>query len=129
VQADALSIRLPRHPFRVVASPPYAIASPLLRLLLAPSSQLIAADLVLQRAVVRRYGSGQAGRRQKNLRAGVYQDGSSALRVLEVAAACAGACPLAVQEGVRKTAGTARPGWARWPGEDTPCATTRRTLP
>jgi 23S rRNA (adenine-N6)-dimethyltransferase len=75
VQADALSIRLPRHPFRVVASPPYAIASPLLRLLLAPSSQLTAADLVLQRAVVRRYGNGQAAgpgrwRRQWRLRAG-----------------------------------------------------------
>jgi 23S rRNA (adenine-N6)-dimethyltransferase len=75
VQADALSIRLPRHPFRVVASPPYAIASPLLRLLLAPSSQLTAADLVLQRAVVRRYSSGRAAgpggrRRQWRVQAG-----------------------------------------------------------
>jgi 23S rRNA (adenine-N6)-dimethyltransferase len=75
VQADARSLRLPRRPFRVVASPPYAIASPLLRLLLAPSSQLTAADLVLQRAVVRRYGSGQAAgpgrwRRQWQLQAG-----------------------------------------------------------
>jgi 23S rRNA (adenine-N6)-dimethyltransferase len=74
VQADALSVRLPRHPFRVVASPPYAIASPLLRRLLAPSSQLTA-DLVLQRAVVRRYGGGQAAgpgrwRRQWRLQAG-----------------------------------------------------------
>src|SRR6478736_3082777 len=60
VQADALSIRLPRHPFRVVASPPYAITSALLRLLLAPSSRLTAADLVLQQAVVRRYASGRA---------------------------------------------------------------------
>jgi 23S rRNA (adenine-N6)-dimethyltransferase len=42
--------------------PPYAITSPLLRLLLAPSSRLTAADLVLQRAVVRRYtGGGAAG--------------------------------------------------------------------
>jgi 23S rRNA (adenine-N6)-dimethyltransferase len=57
VAADAVSLRLPRRPFRVVASPPYAIASPLLRLLLARSSQLTAADLVLQRAVVRRYAS------------------------------------------------------------------------
>ena len=45
----------------MVASPPYAITSPLLRLLLAPSSRLTAADLVLQRAVVRRYASGSAG--------------------------------------------------------------------
>lgn len=59
VAADAVSLRLPRRPFRVVASPPYAISSPLLRLLLAPSSQLIAADLVLQRAVVRRYATGR----------------------------------------------------------------------
>ena len=47
----------------------------LLRLLLAPSSQLTAADLVLQRAVVRRCGYGQAagpgrGRRQWRLQAG-----------------------------------------------------------
>lgn len=60
VHADAASMRLPRRPFRVVASPPYAISSPLLRLLLAPSSHLTAADLVLQRAVVRRYASGRA---------------------------------------------------------------------
>jgi 23S rRNA (adenine-N6)-dimethyltransferase len=59
VQADALSMRLPRRPFRVVASPPYAITGPLLRLLLAPSSQLTAADLVLQRAVARRYTGGR----------------------------------------------------------------------
>jgi 23S rRNA (adenine-N6)-dimethyltransferase len=75
VQADALSVRLPRHPFRVVASPPYAITSPLLRLLLAPSSRLTAADLVLQQAVVRRYASGRAAgpgrwRRQWRLQAG-----------------------------------------------------------
>jgi 23S rRNA (adenine-N6)-dimethyltransferase len=55
VHADAASLRLPRRPFRVVASPPYAISSPLLRALLAPGSRLVAADLVLQRAVVRRY--------------------------------------------------------------------------
>jgi 23S rRNA (adenine-N6)-dimethyltransferase len=60
VHADAASMRFPRRPFRVVASPPYAISSPLLRLLLAPSSRLTAADLVLQRAVVRRYADGRA---------------------------------------------------------------------
>jgi 23S rRNA (adenine-N6)-dimethyltransferase len=60
VQADAVSLRLPQRPFRVVASPPYAITSALLRLLLAPSSRLTAADLVLQRAVVRRYAGGWA---------------------------------------------------------------------
>jgi 23S rRNA (adenine-N6)-dimethyltransferase len=58
VHADAAAIRLPGRPFRVVASPPYAISSTLL----APGSRLAAADLVLQRAVTRRYASG-AGRR------------------------------------------------------------------
>lgn len=60
VQADAGSLRLPRRPFRVVANPPYAITSVLLRSLLAPGSRLVAADLVLQRAVVRRYADGCA---------------------------------------------------------------------
>lgn len=55
IQADVLSLRLPHRPFRVVASPPYAISSALLRLLLGSRSGLVAADLVLQRAVVRRH--------------------------------------------------------------------------
>ena len=55
VQADATALRLPGRPFRVVASPPYGISSALLRRLLAPDSRMLAADLVLQRAVVRRY--------------------------------------------------------------------------
>ena len=64
VGADAASLRLPARPFRVVASPPYGLTATLLTLLLAPSSQLVAADIVLQRAVVRRYcaGHGPAGR-------------------------------------------------------------------
>ena len=62
VHADAAAIRLPGRPFRVVASPPYGITSSLLRTLLAPGSQLVAADLVLQRAVARKYASGTARR-------------------------------------------------------------------
>jgi 23S rRNA (adenine-N6)-dimethyltransferase len=62
VHADATSIRLPGRPFRVVASPPYGISSSLLRALLAPRSALVAADLVLQRAVARKYASGAARR-------------------------------------------------------------------
>jgi 23S rRNA (adenine-N6)-dimethyltransferase len=58
VRADALDLRLPHRPFRVVASPPYGIANALLRLLLAPGSRLAAADLVLQRAVVRKWAGG-----------------------------------------------------------------------
>ena len=62
VHADAASMRLPGRPFRVVASPPYGISSSLLATLLAPGSGLVAADLVLQRAVVRKYASGAARR-------------------------------------------------------------------
>jgi 23S rRNA (adenine-N6)-dimethyltransferase len=57
VQADAASLRLPRQPFRVVASPPYGITADLLSLLPAPGSRLVAADLVLQRATVRKYAA------------------------------------------------------------------------
>jgi 23S rRNA (adenine-N6)-dimethyltransferase len=57
VQADAATLRLPRQPFRVVASPPYGITADLLSLLLAPGSRLVAADLVLQRAAVRKYAA------------------------------------------------------------------------
>ena len=72
VCADAAALRLPARPFRVVASPPYGLTAALLRLLLAPSSQLVAADIVLQRAAVRRYcaGQGPAGRRWQ-LRSGL----------------------------------------------------------
>ena len=62
LQADAASVPLPRRPFRVVANPPYEISSALLRTLFAPDSRLIAADLVLQRAVVRKYASGHPRR-------------------------------------------------------------------
>ncbi|MGH3916072.1 MAG: rRNA adenine N-6-methyltransferase family protein [Pseudonocardiaceae bacterium] len=55
LQTDALSLTLPHRPFRVVASPPYVISSALLRMLLGSRSGLVAADLVLQRAVVRRH--------------------------------------------------------------------------
>ena len=60
VHADATAMPLPRRPFRVVANPPYGISSSLLRTLLAPGSRLVAADLVLQRAVVRKYASATA---------------------------------------------------------------------
>jgi len=60
VHADAAGLRLPSRPFRVVASPPYGIAAGLLGLLLAPGSRLVAADLVLQRAVVRKHASRRA---------------------------------------------------------------------
>jgi 23S rRNA (adenine-N6)-dimethyltransferase len=69
VQADAASLRLPARPFRVVASPPYGITADLLHLLLSAGPRLVAADLVLQRAVVRKYtdqhGPGAAARRAR----------------------------------------------------------------
>lgn len=60
VKADAGSLRLPRRPFRVVANPPFAVTSPLLRRLLAPGSRMVAADLVLPRPAVQRWVSGRA---------------------------------------------------------------------
>jgi 23S rRNA (adenine-N6)-dimethyltransferase len=60
VKADAGSLRLPRRPFRVVANPPFAVTSPLLRRLLAPGSRLVAADLVLPRQAAVRWVSGRA---------------------------------------------------------------------
>ena len=64
IHADAASLRLPHRPFRVVASPPYGITARLLGLLLAPRSRLMAADLVLQRAVVRKYAAGGTAHRR-----------------------------------------------------------------
>jgi 23S rRNA (adenine-N6)-dimethyltransferase len=58
LHADAAELRLPRRPFRVVASPPFSVTAELLRLLLARDSRLTGADLVLQRAVVRKYVAG-----------------------------------------------------------------------
>lgn len=68
IRTDACSMRWPARPFRVVANPPYAITTELLRLLLSPRSRLVAADLVLQRAVVNRYAGSRVHRWQ--LRAG-----------------------------------------------------------
>jgi 23S rRNA (adenine-N6)-dimethyltransferase len=63
VEDDVLEFPLPRRPFRVVANPPYAVAGPLLRRLVAPGSQLVAADLVLERAMVAFYSDDTRRRR------------------------------------------------------------------
>jgi len=60
VAADAARLHLPRRPFRVVANPPYAVTSALLRQLLSRGSRLHSADLVLQRWVVQRFVEGRA---------------------------------------------------------------------
>ncbi|HLH47232.1 MAG TPA: rRNA adenine N-6-methyltransferase family protein [Acidimicrobiales bacterium] len=69
VQADAADLRLPRRPYCVVANPPFALTSPLLRRLLQPGSRLVRARIVLQREAAERWagpaapGRGRWGRR------------------------------------------------------------------
>lgn len=53
VRADARDFWLPRHPFRVVANPPFSITTDLLARLTHPQSQLTQAHLVLQLQVAR----------------------------------------------------------------------------
>jgi 23S rRNA (adenine-N6)-dimethyltransferase len=53
LRCDLRELRLPRRPFRVVASPPYQLSTELVRALLG-SDRLLSADLVLQRSAVRR---------------------------------------------------------------------------
>lgn len=60
VRADAADLRLPRHPFHVVANPPFAITTALLRRILHPGSRLVSAHLVLQEQAARRWASPQA---------------------------------------------------------------------
>lgn len=60
VRADAADLRLPRRPFRVVANPPFAVTSQVLKRLLAPGSRLVRADLVVQRAAALRWAAGRA---------------------------------------------------------------------
>jgi 23S rRNA (adenine-N6)-dimethyltransferase len=59
VTADAAELRLPRRPFRVVANPPFAVSTAVLKRLLGPGSRLVAADLVLPVPVAVRWASGR----------------------------------------------------------------------
>jgi 23S rRNA (adenine-N6)-dimethyltransferase len=59
VQADAADLRLPRQPFRVVANPPFAITTALLRRLLSPGSRLDAAQLMVPAHVAARWSGGR----------------------------------------------------------------------
>jgi 23S rRNA (adenine-N6)-dimethyltransferase len=54
VETTVTQLYLPHRPFRVVANPPFASSSELMRVLLTRESRLVAADVVLQRAFVRR---------------------------------------------------------------------------
>jgi 23S rRNA (adenine-N6)-dimethyltransferase len=60
VCADAADLRLPRRPFRVVANPPFAASTAILRRLLAPGSRLVAGDVVLPHWAGRRWALGNA---------------------------------------------------------------------
>jgi 23S rRNA (adenine-N6)-dimethyltransferase len=60
VQADAVDLRLPRRPFRVVSNPPFGITTALIRRLLSNGSRLITADLVVPRHVAVRWTGGRA---------------------------------------------------------------------
>ena len=60
VRTDAADLRLPRRPYHVVANPPFAITTTLLRRLLQPGSRLVRAHLVLQDDAARRWASRQA---------------------------------------------------------------------
>ena len=60
VQADAGDLRLPRRPFHVVANPPFAITTQLVRRLVHSSSRLVTAHLVVQSQAANRWASDRA---------------------------------------------------------------------
>lgn len=55
LECDLLSVPLPGRPFRVVANPPYAVGTELVRRLTGRRSALTRADLVLPRWLARRH--------------------------------------------------------------------------
>jgi 23S rRNA (adenine-N6)-dimethyltransferase len=60
VRADVADLRLPGSGFRVVANPPFAALTAVLRQLTGPHSRLERADLVVPRHVARRWTSARA---------------------------------------------------------------------
>lgn len=73
VHGDLRALRLPHRPFRVVASPPYSLSTPLVRLLLG-TDRLLSADLVLQVAAARRLAaSPPSARHARRYRLGLGQ--------------------------------------------------------
>ena len=59
VRADAADLWLPRRSFKVVANPPFHVATALLRRLTAPTSRLCAAAVVLPAWSTMRWSSGR----------------------------------------------------------------------
>ncbi|MDQ1403735.1 MAG: rRNA (adenine-N6)-dimethyltransferase [Actinomycetota bacterium] len=64
VRADAADLWLPPRPFRVVANPPYAATTGLIRHLTAPGSRLTRADLLVTDWVAARWASGSGPMRR-----------------------------------------------------------------
>lgn len=60
VRTDAADLLLPTRPFRVVANPPFAVTTALLRRLTAPGSRLVRADLVVPWHTAARWAHGDA---------------------------------------------------------------------
>ena len=60
VTADAVDLRLPRRPFRVVANPPFAITTGLLKRLTAPGSRLVRGDVIVPLFMAQRWANGHA---------------------------------------------------------------------
>ncbi|MGO8862325.1 MAG: rRNA adenine N-6-methyltransferase family protein [Acidimicrobiales bacterium] len=60
VVADASDLRLPTQPFRVVANPPFALATAILKRLVAPGSRLERADIVVPWHTAQRWTTGGA---------------------------------------------------------------------
>jgi 23S rRNA (adenine-N6)-dimethyltransferase len=60
VVTSAADLRLPRRPFRVVANPPFAITTAILRRLVAPGSRLVRADLVVPWHTAQRWTTGRS---------------------------------------------------------------------
>jgi 23S rRNA (adenine-N6)-dimethyltransferase len=60
VEADAAELRLPRAPYYVVANPPFAITTAVLRRLVQPGSKLVGAWVILQQQAARRWASHEA---------------------------------------------------------------------
>lgn len=66
LEIDLTDLRLPSRPFRVVANPPFAMTSGLVRAVLT-SDHLLSADLLLQRGAARRWVE-RPGRRRRGRR-------------------------------------------------------------
>ncbi|MGH9294180.1 MAG: rRNA adenine N-6-methyltransferase family protein [Acidimicrobiales bacterium] len=65
VQVDAVDLRLPRRPFKVVANPPFSITAGIVRRLLGNGSRLVSAHLVVPAWSAARWsgaGGGAGGR-------------------------------------------------------------------